>query len=224
MKQKHRFAPISLGLASMAALLLSCGNAASPESMADAAIKRADAAVEETENELLGKLPYIAECNAAADDSLKKISEQAWQAMAEGTKSDSQQQRKEAFAAFSKSLEEAKTAIAGHYQAAAEPVQQSLVGTTVKAATDTRVFDNKSVRAEITGFRGTGTVMLTVTLTPTAPVGKSFRMVLADEQMRMIAPFRLLTSPKRAGETFSTEVAVPTKMLAATSILLFDNQ
>ena len=65
-------------------------------------------------------------------------------------------------------------------------------------------------------------VKIKVTLTPTKPLGNSFRMILVDKDQKPIAPFALMTMPKKAGETLTVETNVPIALLAQTSMLLFD--
>ena len=77
-------------------------------------------------------------------------------------------------------------------------------------------------KAEIVDFSHRSKVKIKVTLTPTKPLGNSFRMILVDKDQKPIAPFALMTMPKKAGETLTVETNVPIALLAQTSMLLFD--
>ena len=90
-----------------------------------------------------------------------------------------------------------------HYDQVSQEEEKKLIGKSLKVASDTQSFDNTKTKAEIVDFSRRSSVKIKVTLTPTKPLGNSFRMILVDKDQKPIAPFALMTMPKKAGETLT---------------------
>lgn len=220
MDKKNVFKVLSL---IMLVLLVSCGGKSyDTDAWTNDAIKHADVSVKQEEHEMLGKLPYYAACNKVANDTLKKIIEGAYSELSKDLQNDTEEKRTEMLQQFAQAADSAVAYVNQHYESLSASEQKALIGKSLKAASDANVFDSSVTKAEIVGFEGTSKVKIKATLTAKKPFGKFFRMVLANDKMKMVAPFSLMCTPKKAGETFETNIGVPMNMLAQTSILLFD--
>lgn len=137
-------------------------------------------------------------------------------------KDKSDEEKWELFKGFRTDIDSAFSKMDQHYDQVSQEEEKKLIGKSLKVASDTQSFDNTKTKAEIVDFSHRSKVKIKVTLTPTKPLGNSFRMILVDKDQKPIAPFALMTMPKKAGETLTVETNVPIALLAQTSMLLFD--
>lgn len=205
-------------------LLASCsqGNDNNPDKWAQDAIAMAEDSVEKVDNEMVGKLLYIDNCRQFARKAIDDKISDTYKEMEEKVKDKSDEEKWELFKGFRADIDSAFSKMDQHYDQVSQEEEKKLIGKSLKVASDTQSFDNTKTKAEIVDFSHRSKVKIKVTLTPTKPLGNSFRMILVDKDQKPIAPFALMTMPKKAGETLTVETNVPIALLAQTSMLLFD--
>lgn len=171
---------------------------------------------------MVGKLLYIDNCRQFARKTIDDKISDTYKEMEEKVKDKSDEEKWELFKGFRTDIDSAFSKMDQHYDQVSQEEEKKLIGKSLKVASDTQSFDNTKTKAEIVDFSHRSKVKIKVTLTPTKPLGNSFRMILVDKDQKPIAPFALMTMPKKAGETLTVETNVPIALLAQTSMLLFD--
>lgn len=205
-------APFVTLIVCIAMLLTSCSRSNSPENLAQKCIAIADKSIAAEQSPTLGELPSIAERNHAACDSLKKITRE----MAEEMSQDRADVK--AFETLQANADSAKSIINAHYEAEFNKLSQQYIGLEIKTACQESIFSG--AKAHISGFRGTGEVEITYTLTTARRMGRYFRLLFVDGANNLLMPYSLMCKPCSAGTTFTGTTMVPISVIKNTVHIL----
>ncbi len=172
----------------------------------------ADKGIVPEQSPTLGELPSIAERNHAACDSLKNITREMVEKLSQGNED------MKAFEALQANIDSAKSIINTHYETEFNKLSQQYVGLEIKTACQESVFTD--AKAHISGFRGTGEVEITYTLTTARRMGRYFRLLFADGANNLLMPYSLMCKPCSAGTTFTGTTMVPIGVIKDTVHIL----